>query len=417
MFGIDLLNRVERALATPFGWIELAVIALALSIAWLVDHRVRLRTEHRHGMLHVGMGSVNRVIFPLTALGFALLGRLLFQHFSPSFFLNLAVPLLLSLALIRIAVYVLRNLFKPSGWLNTSERVLSYSIWLALILYFLGILQETVKLMEQAEFSVGKHQFSLWQMVSGVFLIAITILASLWLSRLLEAKLMEKTHLDMSLRVVLGKFFHALFLLIGVLFALSAVGIDLTALSIFGGALGVGIGLGLQKIASNYIAGFTILLDRSIRLGDLITADNRSGVVTQLTARYVVVRGADGVATIIPNDILVINTVLNHSYGGKETRLALPVQISYDSDLEFAIRILEEVGRAHPRALSGEHAPKAALVRFADHGIDLELGVWINDPEQGQLNIRSEINLAIWRAFREHGIRIPYPQREVRLLQ
>ena len=205
-------------------------------------------------------------------------------------------------------------------------------------------------------------------------------------------------------------------LVLGVLFALQAVGIDLTLLSVFGGALGVGIGLGLQKLASNYIAGFTILLDRSIRLGDMITVDNRFGVVTKVTARYVVVRSLDGIEAIVPNETLVTTTVLNHSYSSRDVRIGVPVQVGYGSDLELALQLMAEAAHGEARVLKAPDPPAAFVVRFADSGIDLELGFWIDDPENGQGNLRSAINRAIWRAFRANGISIPFPQREVRII-
>jgi len=239
---------------------------------------------------------------------------------------------------------------------------------------------------------------------------------SLWASSLLEQRLMRGTHLDRNLRVVAAKVSRALLLLIAVLVALSFVGVDVTVLSVFGGALGVGIGLGLQKLASNYIAGFTILLDRSVRLGDMITVDNRTGTVSVVTSRYVVVRGLDGIESIVPNEMLVTTTVLNHSYTSKEVKVGVLVQISYDSDLELAMRLMTELAAREPRVLRGALAPIVNVLQFGDNGIALELVVWINDPEMGQGNLRSALNIGIWKAFRDNGIRIPYPQREVRII-
>jgi small-conductance mechanosensitive channel len=187
-------------------------------------------------------------------------------------------------------------------------------------------------------------------------------------------------------------------------------------LSVFGGALGVGIGLGLQKLASNYIAGFTILLDRSVRLGDMITVDNRTGTVSVVTSRYVVVRGLDGVEAIVPNEMLVTTTVLNHSYTSKDIKIGVLVQISYDSDLELAMRLMTDLAAREPRVLQGALAPVVNVLQFGDNGIALELAVWINDPEMGQGNLKTALNLSIWKAFRDNGIRIPYPQREVRII-
>jgi small-conductance mechanosensitive channel len=187
-------------------------------------------------------------------------------------------------------------------------------------------------------------------------------------------------------------------------------------LSVFGGALGVGIGLGLQKLASNYIAGFTILLDRSVRLGDMITVDNRTGTVSVVSSRYVVLRGLDGLEAIVPNEMLVTTTVLNHSYTSKDVKLGIPVQISYDSDLELAMRLMTELAAKEPRVLQGALAPVVNVVQFAENGIALELALWINDPELGQGPLKSALNIGIWKAFRDNGIRIPYPQREVRII-
>jgi small-conductance mechanosensitive channel len=201
-----------------------------------------------------------------------------------------------------------------------------------------------------------------------------------------------------------------------VLIALEQVGFDLTLLAAFGGALGLGIGLGLQKLASNYIAGFAVLLDRSIRIGDLITVDGRTGVVSKATSRYVVVRSGDGVEAIVPNDILVTTTVLNHSYTSDEVRINVQVQVSYDSDVEKALQLLTEIALREPRVLRADHPPQSFLVNFADSGITLELGVWINNPHVGQLTLKSSLNRAIWKAFAANGIQIPFPQRDVRII-
>jgi len=246
--------------------------------------------------------------------------------------------------------------------------------------------------------------------------LVLTIAGCLWLSGVIEQRLQRAERLDRNVRAVLSKFVRALLLAVGVLVALQAVGIDLTLLTVFGGALGVGIGLGLQKLASNYIAGFTILRDRSIRLGDVITVDNRFGVVAQVTSRYVIVRGFDGVEAVVPNETLVTTTVLNHSYSDREIRMGVTVQVGYDTDVEHALKLMEAAGMAESRVLKVPNPPTAFLARFAEGGIELELGVWINDPEKGQLNLRSSIQRAIWSSFRANGIKVPFAPRDLRLL-
>jgi small-conductance mechanosensitive channel len=239
----------------------------------------------------------------------------------------------------------------------------------------------------------------------------------LWLSGLVEQRLQKAAQVDSSVRVVIAKLVRALLLTVGGLFALQAVGIDLTLLTVFGGALGVGIGLGLQKLASNYIAGFTILLDRSIRLGDRITVDKYSGIVDKLTSRHVIVRSPDGVEAVVPNETLVTTIVLNHARAKREVRLGLPVQVAFDTDIDLALKLMEAAALTQPRVLrDAPNAPAALLVRFAESGIELELGISIADPDSGQLDLRSALNREIWRSLQANGIRVPFPQRELRVV-
>jgi small-conductance mechanosensitive channel len=217
----------------------------------------------------------------------------------------------------------------------------------------------------------------------------------------------------------MSKAARTVLLILAVLVALPAVGIDLTVLSVFGGALGVGIGFGLQKVASNYISGFIILLDRSVRIGDLITVDNKYGEVSQINTRYTLLKALDGTETIVPNETLITQTVVNHSLSKPNVRIALPVQVSYDADLERAEALMLEAANSHIRVVHDEpdNPPRVFLKEFADNGILLELAVWIRDPSEGQANLRSDINWAIWRRFKAAGIEIPFPQRVVHLAQ
>ena len=416
MFAPIDFSRITVALTTPAGWIELVVVAACFGIGWLLDRRVQLESTSEAALVQFGLSGVNRVLLPLTTLVLLLVAQAVFRHWHPPFFIAIALPLSIALAVIRLFVFAVRRLFGTPSWLPASERAISFAIWGFVLLYFTGVLPLVRDELANIEIPIGSKHLSVYELLRGVLAIVFTVAVTLWLSGLVERRLMRASKIDTNLRAVLGKFIRALLLVAGMLFALQAVGIDLTVLAVFGGALGVGIGLGLQKLASNYIAGFTILLDRSIRLGDMITVDNRFGVVAEVTARYVVVRSLDGVEAIVPNETLATTTVLNHSYSNKNVRMGIPVQIGYDSDVDRALALMVDAARAEPRALGDANAPQAFLVRFADSGIDLELGVWVNDPENGQLNLRSAINLRIWKVFAEAGIRIPFPQREIRLL-
>jgi small-conductance mechanosensitive channel len=268
----------------------------------------------------------------------------------------------------------------------------------------------------EVELAAGKHSLSLLTLLSAAFWIGVTLLLAVWAGAALEARLMRAERLHSSLRVVFARLGKAVLLTLAVLVMLPLIGVDLTVLSVFGGALGVGLGLGLQKIASNYLSGFIILLDRSIRLGDMVTADNQYGEVTRITTRYVVVRSLSGVEAIIPNDMLITTTVLNHSYSDRKVRLAVKVQVGYRADMAVVLPLLVEVARRHPRVLK-EPEPAAQVLLLADSGIDVELGFWIKDPENGGQNVRSDISVELLSEFRSRGIEIPFPQREVRMLQ
>jgi len=396
------------------GW-QIAILLACFALAWAAGRALRLDRVEADGIWKFGVGGLRRILFPAVALIPLTLCISLLKRWIEVDLLRLFVPLLVSLLLVRIFFYLLRHVFARGSVVRTFERAIAVLVWGALVLHVSGLLPEVIDYLDGIAFHLGRQKLTLWLLLQGLFWVVIALLAALWLSGAIEGRLMRADSLHSSLRVVFARLAKSLLLVFAVLVVLPLVGIDLTVLSVFGGAIGVGLGFGLQKIASNYVSGFIILLDRSIRIGDLITADNFYGEVKDITARYVVVRAPDGREAIIPNEMLISTTVQNHSYSNRQARLAIPVQVGYKDDPEHAMRLMVEAAGKHPRVLA-DPPPKAFLARFADSGIELELGVWIGDPETGMLNIRSELNLAIWRAFQEAGVEIPYPRREVRVL-
>jgi len=393
---------------------QVAVLALCLGLAWLVSRAVRRRTGEVQDA-QFGKRGLKRLAFPLAALVFVLIARPLLQQWHSVNLLKLAVPLLGSFAVIRAMMFALRTGFPRAAWLASFERVLALVVWSVVALHITGLLPEIAESLDAIHFAVGKQKLSLWLILQGTVAVLATLLAALWLGGLAEQRLMAAAGLDGNLKLVFARLARAGLVLLAVLVSLPLVGIDLTALSVFGGALGVGIGFGLQKIAASYVSGFILLLDRSIRLGNVITVDKYNGEVTRITTRYTVLRSPTGVEAIVPNEVLVGSVVMNETYTNSRVRHAVAVQVGYGTDLERAMALMVEAARAQPRVLALP-APQAFLARFADSGIDLELGLWIEDPEAGVLGIKSDINMAVWRAFRQAGIEIPYPQREVRLL-
>ena len=418
-----LLFELWRDFRDPaFLWQVLA-LGLSLLVGWALSRYWRKQEfaseSTDHGALRViGTGSLKRISFPLLSLMLVLVVRKLFRYWQlgPVSLFDLAVPLLLSMALVRAAIYLLRHAFPRGSWLATSERLIATSIWCCLALYLTGLASPLIEMLEQVSLNVGKQRLDLWTFLNGLVLVVATVLVALWLSGVIERRLLGSATLDSNISAVLGRLVKAVLSVIALLLSLSMVGIDITALSVFSGALAVGLGLGLQKIASNYVSGFIILLDRSIRIGNLVGLDaTTSGIVTQITARYTVLRTLSGTEVIIPNEYLVSNIVRNESFTDSRLRVVVPVQVAYGTDLEQAMRLMVEAAQAQPRVLA-DPAPQALLALFADSGINLELGFWIGDPQEGTGGIRSAINLAIWRGFREQGIEIPFPQREVRLI-
>jgi small-conductance mechanosensitive channel len=310
---------------------------------------------------------------------------------------------------------MLRHVFAPDGWVRSSERYISWAVWIGFVLYIGGLWPALREMLHDIGFSLGQQRISLLLILQGLLSVSATMLLALWLGRMVETRMMAAHTLNVNLRVMVTKLAQALLLLVAILVALPAVGIDLTVLSVFGGMLGVGIGFGLQKIASNYISGFIILLDRSVSIGDLLTVDKFTGELTKMTARYVVVRARDGTETLIPNETMIASPVTNHSYSDKRIRVRAPVQVAYKSDLDAVALVLTEAAKRHIRVLA-EPAPRMLIREFADSGINVELSVWIEDLHKGTGNLRSELYFDIWREFRAQGIEIPYPQREIRVL-
>lgn len=397
---------------------QVGLLALCFAGAWQMLRLYQLRVMRMtsvDGTLSLGVGSVQRLIFPLSALLLVLAGRAILGQWQPVNVLNIVVPLLFSFALIRITFYMLRHTFAPGGQLRVWERFISWTVWAGLAIYITGLWPDVAGFLDSLDMTIGKQRISLLLVLQGVLLVLITLLLALWFGRFLETRLMRTTSLDISLRVMFSKLAQALLILAAIIIVLPAVGIDLTVLSIFGGMLGVGIGFGLQKIASNYISGFIILMDRSVSIGDLVTIDQHTGQLTKMTARYVVVRSLSGLEAIIPNETIVASTVVNHSYTDSRVRVRLPVQISYQSDLDAAMKIMVDVAKKHKRVIP-DPEPKALILQFGESGIDLELGVWVDDPQEGWWSLRSELYLEIWHEFKRHHIEIPFPQREVRIL-
>jgi small-conductance mechanosensitive channel len=412
----EMWSELASDLTTPAVYWQVAVIIVSLGAAWLLNGSIYTRiTQQANESWKAGMGGVKRALFPLVALSLIYLGKLILRNWQHTSLLALALTLLMAMALIRLLVYALRYIFLPSAWLKAAESSVAGSIWIVVALYLVGVLSDVVTTLESIGFDFGKHHISLLLILQVATIVVVTVVAALSLSRFFENKLMQAEQINMNLRVVMAKLIRIFLTLAGGLTALSAVGFDITLLSVFGGALGVGMGFGLQKIASNYVSGFIILLDESIHLNDVITISGHYGVVKQIRSRYLVLRKLDGTEVLLPNETLISEAVINHSFTDRKARVSLPVQISYESSLEQAMELVREVATHHPRVLQ-DPPPDVQVTGFGENGIDLQLMLWISDPEEGSGGLKSALYLEIWRAFQQHAILVPYPQRDIRIV-
>ncbi len=397
-------QELQADLTTPAAMWQMVIIAAAVVTAWLINGALRKYVMQRapeHWKLAIG--SINRVLFPLSSLVFVLLSQLILSSWQHTGLLRLAGRLLLAMAAIRVIVYLLRYLFSPGGWLKALESLIAWSIWGVLALHLTGVLPQLMQGMQDMRFNIGKNPVNLLLVLQALLTVVVTIFIALWLSRVLENKLMRADQVNVNLRVVLGKIIRIVLLFIATLIALSAVGLDITLLSVFGGALGVGLGFGLQRIASNYVSGFIILLDKSMQIGDVISVDKHYGVVQDLRSRYMVLSKLDGTHVIIPNETLITTAVVNHSLTEHKGRVQIEFAISVNSPLEQALQLMQDIAKQHKRILEMP-SPAARIKGFSEHGVELTLTVWVSDPENGALSLQSALFMDVWKVFKDNKI-------------
>ena len=398
------------------GWVLARIAKQAL--AKRGRHYVDLNPERNAKLLHSRFDGLDRTLPPFFAWILLMIGERVMQAYhQPHRIVRIFSILAISYVGINLGLYTLRRVFKPSPGMLLAERWFGILAWLLVALHVTGLLPDVIAALSgpDATFTFGKNvELNVWQVLSAMFWIVVTLVAALGVGSIFEARLMRADSIDGSIRIVLARLGNAVLVVIAVLIAMRLVNIDITVLSVFGGALGVGLGLGLQRIASNYVSGFIILLDRSLRIGDVITVDKYTGSVTQIRTRCTVVRAANGVEALVPNELLLNQAVQNFSFGDKNGSAATRISVAYDSDVDRAMQLMLQAAQAQPRVLATP-AATVILKDFGTDGIELEATYWVPDPEAGTDGLRSDVNRAIWTAFKEAGIKVPVPQREVRI--
>ena len=388
---------------------ELALLALALLLAWLISYQLS-RFASQTSVLF-GRGVVDGVLFPMAALALAYVAQVVFlKHQTPLLF-KLAIPVLLSLALIRLCARVLMAVFPVSPLAQLTERLISWLAWGLAVLWITDLLPMVANELEQIKLNFGKVRLDLRTLLEGVLSCGLVLVLSLWVSATIEQRLLARTVSDLSMRKVAANLLRAVLLLVGLLFALSAVGVDLTALSVLGGAFGVGLGLGLQKLAANYVSGFVVLVERSVRIGDYIKVDGLEGRVTDIKTRYTLLRDPSGRESIIPNEMLLTQRVDNLSLSDPQIAVNCSFTLGTEVDIAKVQALLCQAALQSERVLR-DPEPQAFLSKVDAAGLEFTVVSWVSDPEAGYLKTRSQINTAVMLALRQAGIELPKAQQQ-----
>ena len=412
--AIDDWQAWLAAFTQPSVLVELAVLATCALMAWgFVALLRRAIGKPSVESIFFGRKLVDGVLFPACLLCLAYLARALAQGWLPVAVLGVAIPVLISLVVIRMGVKVLQAAFADSPWVRVTERTISWLAWGAMVLWVSGLLPVVLAELDDITWKIGGSKLSVRTLIEGSLTAGAVLILALWVSAAIESRLLHSaTGSELSLRKAVANATRALLMFVGLMLALSAVGIDLTALSVLGGAVGVGIGFGLQKLAANYVSGFVILAERSMRIGDNVRVDGFEGRITDIKARYTLIRSVTGRESIVPNELLITSRVENLSLADSRVWQSTVVSVAYDSDVDLVMRLLEAAAVEQSRVLA-DPAPAVALSNFGPDGLEFTVGYWIADPENGTGNLKSLINLQILSSLKAHHIEIPYPQRVV----
>lgn len=418
-------DELLRELISRDGLYELLVVLGAVVGALIVYQLMRdplRRMRDKHGNNSVTAGLAVLVPFVVAAGIMACAAAIARFVDAPDRVLMLALQLFVALGIVRFAVFLVGTVLGESSWVTQRQGRITLLLWLGLGIELLGGFDLLEQTLDAIDLLPGKAEFSLWELLRAVVMVSGFVIITSLIARTIERRVMSIESIAPSTRVGVVKFTYVLLITIGILLGVNSTGVDLTSLTVLTGAVVFALGFGIRDITSNFVSGFVLLMDKSIKPGDVIsfhqhtgTTSDNFGWVQELRGRYVVVRDRDGVESLVPNQNLIINSVINWSYSDQRVRLRVPVMISYDDDPELALELLIQAASDHPRILL-DPGPVSRLMSFENYGMKLEARFWIRDPMNGVNNVRSDVNRKVWRLFKEHGIKIPVAQQEVRVL-
>ena len=392
---------------------ELLLFVACLAVTWLLVWGVRHATPQWDLSVLLGRRLLDGVLFPSLLLGLVFITRAVWAKSHPLWIFDFLVPVCFSLAVIRLGVKVIQVTFKSAEWVKPIEKSLSWLVWAAVVLWLTGLLPLVLEELDQIKWKIGASHLSVRTLIEGGLTAGLVMLLTLWVSSAIETKLLKSSSgSELSLRKAVSNAVTSLLLFVGLMLSLSAVGIDLTALSVLGGAVGVGIGFGLQKLAANYVSGFVILAERSMRIGDSVKVDGFEGRISDIKARYTVIRSLTGRESIVPNEMLINSRVENLSLADSRILQSTQVTVAYGTDVEGVMQLLMQACEAQNKVLK-DPLPFVTLTHFGADGLEFGAHYWVDEQQAGLLTLKSEINIRILQLLQAEGIEIPYPQRVV----
>ncbi len=392
---------------------ELLLFLACIAVTWFLVWVVRRATPQWDLSVLLGRHLLDGVLFPTLLLGLVFITRAVWAKSHAVWIFDFLVPVCFSLAVIRLGVKVLQVTFKSAEWVRPIERSLSWLAWAAVVLWLTGLLPLVLEELDQIKWKIGASHLSVRTLIEGGLTAGLVMLLTLWVSSAIESKLLKSsTGSELSLRKAVSNAVTSLLLFVGLMLSLSAVGIDLTALSVLGGAVGVGIGFGLQKLAANYVSGFVILAERSMRIGDSVKVDGFEGRISDIKARYTVIRSLTGRESIVPNEMLINSRVENLSLADSRILQSTQVTVAYGTDVDGVMQLLMQACEAQNKVLK-DPLPFVTLTNFGADGLEFGAHYWVDEQQAGLLTLKSEINIRILQLLQAKGIEIPYPQRVV----
>jgi len=392
---------------------ELLLFLACIAMAWLLVWGVRRVTPQWDLSVLLGRRLFDGVLFPSLLVVLVFITRAVLVKSQALWIFDFLVPVCFSLAVIRLGVKVLQVTFKSAEWVRPLERSLSWLAWAAVVLWLTGLLPLVLEELDQIKWKIGASHLSVRTLIEGGLTAVLVMLLTLWVSSAIEAKLLKSSSgSELSLRKAVSNAVTSLLLFVGLMLSLSAVGIDLTALSVLGGAVGVGIGFGLQKLAANYVSGFVILAERSMRIGDSVKVDGFEGRISDIKARYTVIRSLTGRESIVPNEMLINSRVENLSLADSRILQSTQVTVAYGTDVDGVMQLLMQACEEQNKVLK-DPLPFVTLTNFGADGLEFGAHYWVDEQQAGLLTLKSEINIRILQLLQAKGIEIPYPQRVV----